>query len=328
VAECLRSELKPRRPRGNVGSSPTAPKYLALSQSVEEAGREPVQSVFESRERDHSGAWRNAYAIGSDPIARKGLQVQVLPRRPFDYFEPLVLIVRMRHPRISDKDFAAVVAQSTSLAQVLRSTRKTVTGGAYQWARRRIEKLNLSTSHFTGQAWSRGQILRKSPKAANPTFFSRSKILRRMRLDGVPYECSVCRISEWNGKKLPLHIDHTDGDRSNNEPDNVRLICPNCHSQCDTSTSSRSTSYELWSRPVLDEKAPDEESEDPVPFCMTEARKEAYAKRRTTLRPTLDVLLCEVEELGFSAVGRKYGVSDNAIRKWIKHYQNHGSIDR
>lgn len=41
-------------------------------------------------------------------------------------------------------------------------------------------------------------------------------------------------------------------------------------------------------------------------------------------RPSLDQLLKEVSELGYSATGRKYNVSDNSIRKWIKMYQKHG----
>lgn len=42
--------------------------------------------------------------------------------------------------------------------------------------------------------------------------------------------------------------------------------------------------------------------------------------QRKVDRPSLDILLEEVERLCFSATGRKYGVSDNAIRKWIKNY--------
>ena len=48
------------------------------------------------------------------------------------------------------------------------------------------------------------------------------------------YQCEVCGISEWNEKKLVLEVDHIDGIHTNNDPDNLRLICPNCHSQTDT----------------------------------------------------------------------------------------------
>jgi hypothetical protein len=45
------------------------------------------------------------------------------------------------------------------------------------------------------------------------------------------YECEVCSVSDWQGKPITLHVDHINGDPSNDHPDNLRLICPNCHSQ-------------------------------------------------------------------------------------------------
>jgi len=47
-------------------------------------------------------------------------------------------------------------------------------------------------------------------------------------------KCQVCGISEWNGKSIVLEIDHIDGNYENNKPENLRFICPNCHSQTDT----------------------------------------------------------------------------------------------
>jgi hypothetical protein len=46
--------------------------------------------------------------------------------------------------------------------------------------------------------------------------------------------CSVCGITEWNGKNIVLEVDHIDGNADNNMPSNLRLICPNCHSQTET----------------------------------------------------------------------------------------------
>ena len=48
------------------------------------------------------------------------------------------------------------------------------------------------------------------------------------------YACEVCRINEWNGTKIILECDHIDGNHQNNKPENLRLICPNCHSQTET----------------------------------------------------------------------------------------------
>ena len=48
------------------------------------------------------------------------------------------------------------------------------------------------------------------------------------------YKCSCCKITEWNGNPINLEIDHKDGDPYNDSPDNLRFICPNCHSQTST----------------------------------------------------------------------------------------------
>ena len=54
---------------------------------------------------------------------------------------------------------------------------------------------------------------------------------RRYLAEERGYACEICGISDWNGKSLTLHVDHTNGDPSNDRPENLRLLCPNCHSQ-------------------------------------------------------------------------------------------------
>lgn len=48
------------------------------------------------------------------------------------------------------------------------------------------------------------------------------------------YNCECCGLSSWQGKDIVLQVDHINGDPYNNTPENLRLICPNCHSQTDT----------------------------------------------------------------------------------------------
>ena len=55
--------------------------------------------------------------------------------------------------------------------------------------------------------------------------------IRRYLAEARGYKCEVCGVSDWQGEKLTLQVDHINGDPSNDKPDNVRLICPNCHSQ-------------------------------------------------------------------------------------------------
>ncbi len=55
--------------------------------------------------------------------------------------------------------------------------------------------------------------------------------MRRYLAEDRGYNCEVCDISDWQGKKITLHVDHVDGNPGDDRPTNVRLICPNCHSQ-------------------------------------------------------------------------------------------------
>lgn len=49
------------------------------------------------------------------------------------------------------------------------------------------------------------------------------------------HACEQCRQSDWESQPMPLEVDHIDGDAGNNHPDNLRLLCPNCHALQPTS---------------------------------------------------------------------------------------------
>lgn len=57
---------------------------------------------------------------------------------------------------------------------------------------------------------------------------------RRYLSEKFGYRCSCCELESWNNKPITLQVDHIDGDPGNNYPSNLRLMCPNCHSQTDT----------------------------------------------------------------------------------------------
>jgi hypothetical protein len=61
------------------------------------------------------------------------------------------------------------------------------------------------------------------------------KLKNRLLKDGfVENKCSECGVEEWNGKPLNIQLDHIDGDSHNHKFDNLRMLCPNCHSQTST----------------------------------------------------------------------------------------------
>jgi RNA polymerase subunit RPABC4/transcription elongation factor Spt4 len=65
--------------------------------------------------------------------------------------------------------------------------------------------------------------------------FQTNKLRIRLIKEGIKTEmCEVCGITEWNGKKVSFELDHIDGNRTNHKLENLRIICPNCHSQTNT----------------------------------------------------------------------------------------------
>lgn len=69
-----------------------------------------------------------------------------------------------------------------------------------------------------------------------------SQTIRKFVLRHLDYFCSCCGISDWQEKSITLDVEHIDGDSSNNLPENLTLLCPNCHSQTDTYKSKNSGS--------------------------------------------------------------------------------------
>jgi len=123
------------------------------------------------------------------------------------------------------------------------------TGGNYALARRRIKSMGLDTSHWTGQGWAKGQPARNRRDVHDYLVsdgpFIQSHKLKLKLLDAklLEYKCSECEILDWNGKPLSLQLDHIDGCNTNNRLDNLRILCPNCHSQTSTFAGRNIGSY-------------------------------------------------------------------------------------
>lgn len=137
------------------------------------------------------------------------------------------------------------VKASKSYSGVLRYLGLKQAGGTQSYIKRRIQYFDIDTSHFTGSTWNRGLKLPKLTanqilvKRSSGQFKQKTMILRRALLEvGRLYICEWCKINgTWNNKPITLEIDHIDGNFLNNEANNLRFLCPNCHSQ--TSTYNR-----------------------------------------------------------------------------------------
>jgi len=93
-----------------------------------------------------------------------------------------------------------------------------------------LQKMNV----YCSNACSAKGMFNETINRFNRGEVSDRSTIRKVLTEVRGYNCSCCGISEHNGKPLTLQVDHTDGNAGNNSPDNLRLICPNCHSQTDT----------------------------------------------------------------------------------------------
>lgn len=141
-----------------------------------------------------------------------------------------------RLPKYTAEMLAEAVAASTSVAGVLRALGLPQAGGTHAHVSRRIKHFEIDTGHFVrfqnGAHRARltaEQVLVRRPKGAPR---AKPYLLRRALLElGRPYRCAGCgNAGEWCGQSLRLEVDHIDGDFHNNEPENLRFLCPNCHS--------------------------------------------------------------------------------------------------
>lgn len=121
----------------------------------------------------------------------------------------------------------------------------------------------------------------------------KKRIINENLLD---HKCQECGLTnEWNGKKIILQLDHINGVNDDNRIENLRFLCPNCHSQTHTYCRGGNLPKE----------------------CEIKEVKQRVNTRKVE-RPNIDTLKQQIKEFGYVGTSKIYGVSDTSIRKWLK----------
>lgn len=168
--------------------------------------------------------------------------------------------------------------------------------------------------------------------------YTQRNIIKKFLVDNdvMKYECSVCGITEWNGSPITLQLDHIDGNRHDNRIENLRLLCPNCHSQ--TETFSRGKSIDNRLNPRSDTEFIDAiKTSENARQALVKLGLQAFGGNYDRVRkikdihevefdkpkpkkPSMDTLIEQLCKHSLKEIGEKYNVSDNAVRKWMKTY--------
>lgn len=143
--------------------------------------------------------------------------------------------------KLSDEQFVELLKKSSTISEVLFKLGYTVKGNSwgYSQVKRRMDDLNLDYSIFKGKSavikTGRLNNVRKEDILKENCKHQRT-ILRRYVIKNnlIPYKCAICGCTEWQGKTLSLELDHINGINNDNRLENLRFLCPNCHSQTST----------------------------------------------------------------------------------------------
>lgn len=147
-----------------------------------------------------------------------------------------------RKTKWSDDDLRVAVADSHTVAQVLRKLGYKPSGGVQRYVNARIRLLSLSTEHFTGKGWAKGQRFPSRGArpleellVANSAALSTSRLKARLFAAGLKQNrCEECGIDSWMGQPITLVLDHINGINNDNRRENLRILCPNCHALTET----------------------------------------------------------------------------------------------
>ncbi|MGW9074725.1 HNH endonuclease signature motif containing protein [Streptomyces yangpuensis] len=140
--------------------------------------------------------------------------------------------------RHTEERLRELVAESTSIREVVTRLGISNVGGNQTHIARRVATLGIDTSHFGATASSRPK------RGLGPTLSLRNpqdgrvpgeRLRRQLLKAGVPQECAECGVGpQWNDKPLRHEVDHINGEWWDNRRENLRFLCPNCHSTTDT----------------------------------------------------------------------------------------------
>lgn len=200
--------------------------------------------------------------------------------------------------------FKEHVKNSSSFGQILSKFGLKNKGGNNRTLKRRLVEEEIDFSHIKlGVGANKGRKFgsKKSKEQVIEEFFIKDANCSRCsikfysrKFDLIPYKCECGNEGEWRGKPLSLQIDHINGVNNDNRLENLRFLCPNCHSQTETFAGK---SLKKARKPKVSELNP-------------LWRNRPNLKRRKALRPSKE----ELSELIKT-------VSDNAIRNWCKSYE-------
>lgn len=219
--------------------------------------------------------------------------------------------------KYSDEEFTRIVLQSSSYKDCLRNLGyHSNSGMSTNRLKEKIKSLNIDTSHFLN---SRTAIIRSEENIFIRNSTATQKVLREWYKKGnySPYICDICgQEPVWKDKPLTLILDHKNGINNDDRLENLHWVCPNCNAQLDT-TNGKNINYGVHKintcidcGKIIGAKS--------IRCIECENKHRISEEVQQVSREELKSL---IRIIPFTQIGTKFGVSDNAVRKWCDKYK-------
>lgn len=132
--------------------------------------------------------------------------------------------MKRKYTRYTKELLEPIVSSSLSYAECLRKLKVKATGGNYKNLQKNIDKYQLDTSHMTHQAHNAGKEFKPFEDLVKPTS------IKQRLIKEYGHSCWSCGLHTWMDFPITLELDHVNGNNRDNSKENLRLLCPNCHS--------------------------------------------------------------------------------------------------
>jgi hypothetical protein len=236
-------------------------------------------------------------------------------------------------PRYSESEARQAVASSLCYSEAIRKLGLRPAGGNHRVFRKYVDEIwQIPTDHFNPQRARLANLGLRRPLALELVLVadsnhSRANLKRRLYNAGLKLrQCELCgQGEEWRGAKMALILDHINGVPNDNRLENLRIVCPNCAAALDTHCGRKNKPgdrvCELCGAEFAPRSGRHRCCSQRCGMRHSNGRRDPKPKLRKVERPAYDQLMADVKSMSFVAVGRKYGVTDNAVRKWIRWYE-------